>query len=72
DKYVVETVDSNVTPNSSDMSDNEGMADESAKEPEDACVLLASLIANFKHDVDENKKISKAIKESKHVSHLRA
>nr|GEU62105.1 retrovirus-related Pol polyprotein from transposon TNT 1-94 [Tanacetum cinerariifolium] len=35
-------------------------------EIDDECVTLANLIDNLKLDVDENKKISKAIKESKH------
>ncbi|GKD87379.1 hypothetical protein Tco_1358533 [Tanacetum coccineum] len=35
--------------------------EQNAKEPEDECVLLASLIANLKLDVDENKKIQKQL-----------
>ncbi|GKD14363.1 hypothetical protein Tco_1198770, partial [Tanacetum coccineum] len=59
DTYVVEKVDSNVTPNLSDMCDNEGTIDQNVEEPEDERVILASLIANFKLDVDENKKSQK-------------
>ncbi|GKE03590.1 hypothetical protein Tco_1395608 [Tanacetum coccineum] len=64
DTYVVETVDSNVTPDSSDMCDNEGQADQNAENPEDERVLLASLIANFKLDTDENKKFQKQLKKA--------
>ncbi|GJS15582.1 hypothetical protein Tco_0410054 [Tanacetum coccineum] len=56
DTYVVEMVDINVIPDSYDMCDNEGSANQNAKELEDKRVLLASLIANLKLDVDENKK----------------
>nr|GEX49551.1 hypothetical protein [Tanacetum cinerariifolium] len=55
DIYVVETVDINVITNSSDICDNKGKAGQNAEELEDECVLLASLIANLKLDVDENK-----------------
>ncbi|GKC88758.1 hypothetical protein Tco_1149407 [Tanacetum coccineum] len=55
---------SNVTPDSSDMCDNEGTADQNAEEPEDERVLLASLIANFKLDIDENKKSQKQLKKA--------
>nr|GEV64946.1 hypothetical protein [Tanacetum cinerariifolium] len=64
DTYVVETVNSNVTPDSSDMCDNEGQADQNAKEPKDERVLLTSLIANFKLDIDENKKTQKQLKKA--------
>ncbi|GKB90407.1 reverse transcriptase domain-containing protein [Tanacetum coccineum] len=53
-----------VTPDSSDMCDNEGTADQNAEESEDKCVLLASLIANLKLDVDENKKSQKQLKKA--------
>ncbi|GKE51979.1 hypothetical protein Tco_1487135 [Tanacetum coccineum] len=52
-------IDSNITPNSSDMSNNEREVDQNVKEHEDERVLLASLIANLKLDVDENKRIHK-------------
>ncbi|GJY23690.1 hypothetical protein Tco_0397348 [Tanacetum coccineum] len=35
DTYMVETVDSNITPDSSNMCDNEGQADQNAKDLED-------------------------------------
>ncbi|GKD04202.1 gag-pol polyprotein, partial [Tanacetum coccineum] len=55
DTYVVESVDSNVIPNSSDMCDNEEEDDQYADDHEDERVALANLIANFKIDIDENK-----------------
>ncbi|GKC13489.1 retrovirus-related pol polyprotein from transposon TNT 1-94 [Tanacetum coccineum] len=56
---VVEKVDSNVIPNSSDMCDNDIQADQNVVECDDDRVALANLIANLKLDVDENKKIQK-------------
>ncbi|GJZ50734.1 retrovirus-related pol polyprotein from transposon TNT 1-94 [Tanacetum coccineum] len=53
----LEQVDSNVIPNSSDMCDNEGKANQNAKEYEDERVMLA----NLKLNTDENKKIQKCI-----------
>ncbi|GJT94689.1 hypothetical protein Tco_1090207 [Tanacetum coccineum] len=64
DTYVIETVDSNVTSDSSDVCDNEGTTDQNAKEPEDERVMLACLIANFKLDIDENKKSQKQLKKA--------
>ncbi|GKE41382.1 hypothetical protein Tco_1468666 [Tanacetum coccineum] len=64
DTYVVETVDSNVTPDSSDMCDNEGQVDQNVEELEVEHVLLASLIANFKLDIDKNKNSQKQLKKS--------
>ncbi|GJZ40310.1 hypothetical protein Tco_0586873 [Tanacetum coccineum] len=70
DTYVVEKVDSNVIPNSSDMCDNEGKADQNAKENVDERVVLANLIANLKLDTDENKKIQKQLeKENASLAH---
>ncbi|GJT36357.1 hypothetical protein Tco_0926776 [Tanacetum coccineum] len=46
------------------MSTNEGEANQHAEEPKDERVLLASLIANLKVDVDENKKIQKQLKKA--------
>ncbi|GKB37544.1 hypothetical protein Tco_0882486 [Tanacetum coccineum] len=57
DTYVVDKVDSNVIPDSSDMCDNEGLDDQNVKEYKDERVMLANLIANLKLDTDENKKI---------------
>ncbi|GJS96797.1 hypothetical protein Tco_0803765 [Tanacetum coccineum] len=62
DTYVVEMVDSIVTPGSSDICDNERTTDQNAEEHKDERVLLASLIANFKFDVDEYKKYQKQLK----------
>ncbi|GKA15663.1 hypothetical protein Tco_0695410 [Tanacetum coccineum] len=54
DTYVVEKVDSNVIPDSSDMCDNDGKDDPNAEEYEDERVVLANLIANLKLDTDPN------------------
>ncbi|GKB62475.1 hypothetical protein Tco_0918661 [Tanacetum coccineum] len=48
--------DSNVTPNSPDMCDNDIQTDQNV---EDERVALANLISNLKVDVDENKMIQK-------------
>nr|GEW82757.1 hypothetical protein [Tanacetum cinerariifolium] len=61
---MVETVDSNVIPNSSDICDNDGNADQNAKEYDDERVMLANLIANLKLDIDETKKIQKQLKKA--------
>ncbi|GKD40722.1 hypothetical protein Tco_1260929 [Tanacetum coccineum] len=55
DTYVVEKVDINIISDSLDMYTNEGEADQHAEEPKDERVLLSSLIANLKLDVDERK-----------------
>ncbi|GKC75755.1 hypothetical protein Tco_1126529, partial [Tanacetum coccineum] len=62
--YVVETVDSNVTPDSPDMCDNDIQNDQNAVECDDECVALANLIANLKVDVDEKKKTQKQLKKA--------
>ncbi|GJY06269.1 hypothetical protein Tco_0373323 [Tanacetum coccineum] len=54
DTYVVEKINSNVIPDSSNMCDNEGKDDQNVKECDDEHVVLANLIANLKHDTDEN------------------
>ncbi|GJY77407.1 retrovirus-related pol polyprotein from transposon TNT 1-94 [Tanacetum coccineum] len=51
----VETGDSNVTPDSPDMCDNDIQDDQNDVECDDERVALANLIANLKLDVDENK-----------------
>ncbi|GKB59038.1 hypothetical protein Tco_0915224 [Tanacetum coccineum] len=61
---LVEKDDSNVTPDSSDMCDNDIQNDQNAIECDDERVVLANLIANLKLDVDENKKIQKQLKKS--------
>ncbi|GJT81338.1 hypothetical protein Tco_1055680 [Tanacetum coccineum] len=53
----VETGDSNVTPDSPDMCDNDIQDDQNDVECDDERVALANLIANLKLDVDEKKKI---------------
>ncbi|GJZ29515.1 retrovirus-related pol polyprotein from transposon TNT 1-94 [Tanacetum coccineum] len=60
----LEQVDSNVIPNSSNMCTNDDQIDQNAKACDDECVALANLIANLKLDVDENKKIHKAMGET--------
>ncbi|GKB44695.1 hypothetical protein Tco_0889637 [Tanacetum coccineum] len=44
DTYLVEKTDSNVTPDSSNICDNEGMADQNVNEPKNERVVLASLL----------------------------
>ncbi|GJY33732.1 retrovirus-related pol polyprotein from transposon TNT 1-94 [Tanacetum coccineum] len=61
---VVETVDSNVIPDSPYMCDNDIQTDQNAEECDDERVALATLIANLKLDVDENKKIQKQLKKA--------
>ncbi|GJZ65180.1 hypothetical protein Tco_0621876 [Tanacetum coccineum] len=61
---VVETVDSNVIPDSQDMCDNDIQNDQNVVECDDERVALANLIANLKLDVDENKKIQKQLKKA--------
>ncbi|GKA15990.1 hypothetical protein Tco_0695737 [Tanacetum coccineum] len=57
-------IDSNVIPDSLDMCDNEGTANQNAENPEDEHLLLASLIANFKLDLSENKKSQRQLKKA--------
>ncbi|GJV68211.1 hypothetical protein Tco_1483720 [Tanacetum coccineum] len=59
---LMENVDSNNTPNSSDMYDNEFKDDQNADDHEDEHVVPADLIANLKLDIDENKKIQKQLR----------
>ncbi|GJX28558.1 hypothetical protein Tco_0236637 [Tanacetum coccineum] len=66
DTHVMEKGDSNVTPDSSNMCDNDNQADQNAEACDDKRVALANLIANLKLDIDE-KKDSKAIKERKRI-----
>nr|GEX37690.1 reverse transcriptase domain-containing protein [Tanacetum cinerariifolium] len=61
---VVETVDSNVIPDSPDMCDNDIQTDQNAKECNDERVALANLIANLTTDTKENKKILKQLKKA--------
>ncbi|GKD59408.1 hypothetical protein Tco_1296917 [Tanacetum coccineum] len=58
DTYVVKNVDSNITPDSSNMCNYEGKVDhDTAQEKERA--LLASLIQNMKLEIDESKRVIK-------------
>ncbi|GJT78421.1 retrovirus-related pol polyprotein from transposon TNT 1-94 [Tanacetum coccineum] len=61
---VVETVDSNVIPDSPNMCDNDIQNDQNAVECDDERVALANLIANLKLDIDKNKKIQKQLKKA--------
>ncbi|GJX88932.1 hypothetical protein Tco_0340946 [Tanacetum coccineum] len=61
---VVETVDSNVIPDSLDMCDNDIQNDQNVVECDDERVALANLIANLKLDVDDNKTIQKQLKKA--------
>ncbi|GJY47018.1 retrovirus-related pol polyprotein from transposon TNT 1-94 [Tanacetum coccineum] len=62
--HYMETGDSNVTPDSPDMCDNDIQDDQNDVECDDERVALANLIANLKLDVDENKKIQKQLKKA--------
>ncbi|GKA14040.1 hypothetical protein Tco_0693686 [Tanacetum coccineum] len=59
---LMEKVDSNTTPNSSDMCNNEFKDDQNADDNEDERVVLANLISNLKLVIDENKKIQKQLR----------
>nr|GEY33710.1 hypothetical protein [Tanacetum cinerariifolium] len=61
---LVETDDSNVTPNSPDMCEDAIQNDQNDVESDDERVALANLNANLKLDVDENKKIQKQLKKA--------
>ncbi|GJX84677.1 hypothetical protein Tco_0335451 [Tanacetum coccineum] len=60
----VEKADSNVTPDSPDMCDNEIQTEHNVIECDDERVTLANLIANLKIDIDENKTIQKQLKKA--------
>nr|GEZ14152.1 hypothetical protein [Tanacetum cinerariifolium] len=55
-------VDNNITPDSSDICNNEFKDDQNAVNHEDECVVLVGLITNLKLDTDENKKIQKQLR----------
>nr|GEW93123.1 integrase, catalytic region, zinc finger, CCHC-type, peptidase aspartic, catalytic [Tanacetum cinerariifolium] len=61
---LVETDDSNVTPDSLDMCEDDIQNDQNDVESDDERVMLANLNVNLKHDVDENKKIQKQLKKA--------
>nr|GEX75500.1 hypothetical protein [Tanacetum cinerariifolium] len=65
---LMETDDSNVSPDSPDMCEDAIQNDQNDVESDDERVALANLIANLKLDVDENKKIqNKSLRESSSV-----
>nr|GFA81734.1 hypothetical protein [Tanacetum cinerariifolium] len=58
---IVETDDSNVTPDSPDMCEDDIQNEQNDVESDDERVALSNLIINLKLDVDENKKIQKQL-----------
>ncbi|GJR35912.1 hypothetical protein Tco_1211596 [Tanacetum coccineum] len=62
DTSLMEKVDSNTTPDLSDMCNNEFEDDQNADDHEDERVVLANLIANLKLDIDENKTVQKQLR----------
>nr|GEX54344.1 hypothetical protein [Tanacetum cinerariifolium] len=64
DTYLVEKTDRNVIHDSLNMCDNEGKAGHNVDEPEDERIVLASLTANLKLDIDENKIKHKQLKKA--------
>ncbi|GKB62119.1 hypothetical protein Tco_0918305 [Tanacetum coccineum] len=64
DTSLMEKVDSNNTPDSSDMCNNEIKDDQNAAEPENKRVFHALLIDNLKLNLDENKKSQKQLKKA--------
>nr|GEW94937.1 retrovirus-related Pol polyprotein from transposon TNT 1-94 [Tanacetum cinerariifolium] len=61
---LVKTDNSNVTPDSPDMCEDDIQNDQNYVASDDERVMLANLIANLKLDVDENKKIQKQLKKA--------
>ncbi|GKB02140.1 hypothetical protein Tco_0830229 [Tanacetum coccineum] len=59
DTSLMEKVNSNTTPDSSDMYNNEFKDDQNADGHEDECVMLANLITNLKLVINGNKTIQK-------------
>ncbi|GKA85705.1 hypothetical protein Tco_0807359 [Tanacetum coccineum] len=64
DTSLMKKVDSNTTPDSSDICNSEFKDDQNADNHESEHVVLADLIANLKIDIDENKKIQKQLKKA--------
>nr|GEV81238.1 hypothetical protein [Tanacetum cinerariifolium] len=62
DTSLMEKVDSNTTPDSSDTCNNKFKDDQNADNHESGHVVLADLIAKLKFDIDENKKIQKQLR----------
>nr|GFB82152.1 hypothetical protein [Tanacetum cinerariifolium] len=61
---LVETDDSNVTPDSPDMCEDDIQNEQNDVESDDEHAALANLISILKLDVDENKKIQKQLKKA--------
>nr|GEU96387.1 retrovirus-related Pol polyprotein from transposon TNT 1-94 [Tanacetum cinerariifolium] len=61
---LLETDDSNVTPDSPDMCEDDIQNEQNDVESDDERVTLANLIANLKLDVDEYKKTQKQLKKA--------
>ncbi|GKF04766.1 hypothetical protein Tco_0035434, partial [Tanacetum coccineum] len=64
DTYVLEKDDSNVTPDSSNICNNDNQVHQNAAECADERVALANLIANLTLDTKENKTILKQLKKA--------
>ncbi|GJY81956.1 hypothetical protein Tco_0494707 [Tanacetum coccineum] len=64
DTYVLEKDDSNVTPDSSNICNNDNQVDQNAAECVDERAALANLIANLTLDTEENKMILKQLKKA--------
>ncbi|GJY74366.1 hypothetical protein Tco_0478797 [Tanacetum coccineum] len=62
DTYVLEKDDSNVTPDSSNICNNDNQVDQNATECADERAALANLIANLTLDTEENKTILKQLR----------
>ncbi|GKA31114.1 hypothetical protein Tco_0717419 [Tanacetum coccineum] len=64
DTYVLEKDDSNVTPDSSNICNNDNQVDQNAAECVDERAALANLIVNLTLDTEENKTILKQLKKT--------
>ncbi|GJW56696.1 hypothetical protein Tco_0103427 [Tanacetum coccineum] len=64
DTYVLEKDDSNVTPDSSNICNNDNQVDQNVAECVDERDALANLIANLTLDTEENKTILKQLKKA--------
>ncbi|GKA00903.1 hypothetical protein Tco_0673568 [Tanacetum coccineum] len=62
DTSLMEKVDSNTTPDSSDVCNHDFEDDQNVDNQKDERVALANLISNLKLDTDKNKKIQKKLK----------
>nr|GEX25274.1 hypothetical protein [Tanacetum cinerariifolium] len=64
DTSLMKKVDSNTTPDSSDICNNKFQADHNADGNEDGRIVLTTLIANLKLDINENKKNQKQLRKA--------